>query len=61
MDYASAGQGTIDELRISNAALGPSGFLVPEPSTGALVALGTAVLAMRRGSRPRRAGAPPRR
>ena len=40
MDYASAGQGTIDEVKLSGTALSPPGFLVPEPGTGALVSIG---------------------
>lgn len=50
MDFASAGQGTIDEVRIDDTALSPGAFLIPEPTTGLL--LGAAVLAAtRRGRR----------
>lgn len=52
MDYASAGQGTVDELKIDGTVLGPMDFLVPEPSAGTLTALGFAVLAL--GRRPGR-------
>jgi hypothetical protein len=48
MDYASAGQGTMDEVRIDGTALGPLGLLlVPEPATGLQLALGLVWLAAR--------------
>jgi hypothetical protein len=42
MDYASAFNGTMDEVRLSNVALGATQFLsaVPEPAVLALLALG---------------------
>jgi hypothetical protein len=48
MDFASAGQGTIDEVRIDGSVLSPGGLLVPEPSTKLLLLAGLA-LALRRG------------
>jgi hypothetical protein len=53
MDFASAGQGTIDEVRISGAALGAPALLTPEPSAGLLTAVGVLVLS-RRGRRSAR-------
>lgn len=44
MDYASAGQGTLDEVRIDGTVLSPTIFLVPEPTTGLQLALGLAML-----------------
>lgn len=52
MDYASAFNGTLDEVRMDGVALPPTLFLnspVPEPATGLLFGLGLASLA-----RPRR-------
>jgi hypothetical protein len=43
MDYASAGQGTMDEVKIDNRPISPAAFLIPEPSTGLL--LGFALMA----------------
>lgn len=40
MDFASAGQGTIDEVRIDGSVLSPGSFLLPEPTTALLMALG---------------------
>ncbi len=51
MDFASAGQGTIDEVRIDGSMLSPGGFLVPEPATGLLLLLGLALAG--RGRTPR--------
>jgi Concanavalin A-like lectin/glucanases superfamily/PEP-CTERM motif len=48
MDYSSAGQGTIDELRLSGSSLGDSALLIPEPSTASLLALGLAAFGARR-------------
>lgn len=48
MDYASAGQGTLDEIRIDGTVLTPDTFLAPEPATGLQLALGLAMLAARR-------------
>ena len=48
MDFATAGQGTLDEVRLSGTALEPSGFLAPEPSNALLVGLGLVALAARR-------------
>lgn len=45
MDYASAGQGTVDELRIDGSVLPPGGFLaVPEPRSALLLGLGLCLL-----------------
>ncbi len=57
MDYASAGQGTMDEVRLSGTSLPSTGFLVPEPATGCLLGLGLAAFAAagRRRSSSRRA------
>ena len=58
MDFASAGQGTIDEVRIDGSTLSPGGLLVPEPSTGALLFAGLALaLATPRRERSRRTSA----
>ena len=48
MDYASAGQGTLDEVRIDGTVLTPGAFLTPEPATGLQLVLGLAMLAARR-------------
>ena len=48
MDFASAGQGTLDEVRLSDGALGPSGLLTPEPSNGLLIGLGLIALSAHR-------------
>ena len=48
MDFATAGQGTLDEVRMSGTALGLSGLLVPEPSNALLVGLGLVALSARR-------------
>ena len=48
MDFSSAGQGTLDEVRISDTALGLSGLLTPEPSSGVLIGMGLVALAVRR-------------
>jgi hypothetical protein len=47
MDFASAFNGTMDEVRISNVALLPTQFLsaVPEPETGVLLVSGLMGLA----------------
>jgi len=55
MDYASAGQGTLDEVRIDGTALPATALLpVPEPTTALTLGLGLAVLAAHR-QRERRA------
>jgi hypothetical protein len=48
MDYAQAGQGTMDEVRIDGSVLTPPIFLVPEPGSGALLGFGLCGLAARR-------------
>ncbi len=40
MDYSSAGQGTMDEVRLDNTSLAPSAFLIPEPSSSLLLGAG---------------------
>ena len=47
MDYASAGQGTLDEIRIDGSAL-PAGalLLAPEPGSAALLGFGLVLLAL---------------
>lgn len=40
MDFASAGQGTLDEVKIDGSVLAPAEFLLPEPSTALLTVLG---------------------
>jgi Concanavalin A-like lectin/glucanases superfamily len=49
MDYASAFNGTMDEVRVSNVALATTQFLgaVPEPATALLLALAWAALQRR--------------
>jgi hypothetical protein len=47
MDYASAFNGTLDEVRVDDVALAPTQFLnvlAPEPSTALLLGLGLAAL-----------------
>ena len=51
MDFASAGQGIMDEVRLSGTALGPGETLLPEPGPGLLTAVGGLVLAGRRSRR----------
>lgn len=53
MRVGNSWRGYLDEMRISDVALAPEGFLnhyavVPEPGTMALLALGSGVLALRR-------------
>ena len=48
MDYASAGEGAIDEVKIDGTALAPGGFLLPEPAAGRLTSVGVLALALRR-------------
>jgi hypothetical protein len=49
MDYASAGQGTLDELKIDGSVLPPEELLLsPEPGTAALLGMGLLLLGLRR-------------
>ncbi len=49
MDFAAANNGTFDELRIDNRRLLPGEILItPEPGSGAMLALGLTMLAIRR-------------
>jgi hypothetical protein len=56
MDYAQAGQGTMDEVRIDGSVLTPPVFLVREPVSGALLGFGLWGLAARRRRAARRRG-----
>ena len=47
MDFASSGEGTLDELKIDGSVLEPENFLIPEPGTGLLVGFGLLGLARR--------------
>ena len=48
MDYASAGQGTLDELKIDGTVLDSEELLLnPEPGTATLLGLGLLLLAAR--------------
>jgi hypothetical protein len=53
MDYASAGQGTLDEVRIDGSMLSPGGLLIPEPSTALLFGAGLGLALAARRCAPR--------
>lgn len=48
MDFASADQGTLDELKIHDLAIPPSAMLLPEPSTALALVLGGLLILRRR-------------